>query len=829
MVTAARVLPSATNPVLFSLSFDISNTINGEYPITLGPSKMNNPDFGYSLWGENIPMLLGTNMQASNPLMAFSEIPVDAIQNGTFTVQNSPLDDNRELTNKPETPIIVEAGSDSETFIATGNENTEFVWTVEGPMEVPGAIGNSFTFTAPNTGDFAGVYTVTLADNRGFNESFTVKVPIAVTPSQLAFTERKLDNTAHPQSFAISGVQGEFAWEIMASESSPDPVDFSTDYGTWSNGQLNSNPANVFHPSDINDIAIFWLRISVSGDPDLTADNGLNTRVVGPFSLVPVETFAVTVLSTEHDPIENAEVKVDYKDIEAKNTSDDGMAGFLLPVAQGIYRYTISAEGYISQEISSSGKENTVLLEDIGNTFTGTVEDTNIPGNPLPDATVVAFTADDITLAYHTQTASDGTYTINLPYSAPPNGWSVVASKDGFATKRQNEMIAGDIVNFFGNYTTGYGLQAETQINVETVNSDYGIQIDIIAKPPFSALSEVSIVLVDRSGTINQTNFTDSTISLNYDTEEDFSMIFKADTSEDHDPLNGYSADLAYTYFNNDPATGKDHFHCDDSGGIFTLEVNNQAITLNIPPGGCPENSTISIRQIPKVSLESVYTEGSPTYLYVINAMNNVTGSRSEIGPLEITLPIDLSVVFPGDFENMEYAVFHADTLVELEAGTGQKIPVSDIISDDYIGDGHIGSVTFQATSLSVFGIGQSEYTSSGESKDSDCFIATAAYGSALENRVIVLKDFRDTVLLPTRSGKILVEIYYRFSPPVADLVARHETLRIITRAALLPVIWFCRLVLFAGFLPSLILFGLSLLMPIFYLKKKPYSGVTSV
>lgn len=69
------------------------------------------------------------------------------------------------------------------------------------------------------------------------------------------------------------------------------------------------------------------------------------------------------------------------------------------------------------------------------------------------------------------------------------------------------------------------------------------------------------------------------------------------------------------------------------------------------------------------------------------------------------------------------------------------------------------------------------------------CFIATAAYGSDMASEVIALRRFRDSRLLPTRPGRFLVSVYYQVSPPIAAMIARHDSLRLLARLALRPVI----------------------------------------
>jgi hypothetical protein len=86
------------------------------------------------------------------------------------------------------------------------------------------------------------------------------------------------------------------------------------------------------------------------------------------------------------------------------------------------------------------------------------------------------------------------------------------------------------------------------------------------------------------------------------------------------------------------------------------------------------------------------------------------------------------------------------------------------------------------------------------------CFIATAAYGSPMENHVKILRNFRDRYLLSWTGGTWFVKTYYRFSPPLADFIAIHDSLRIMVRLSLLPAVGAGWVVLTIGPIPTAVL-----------------------
>jgi hypothetical protein len=68
------------------------------------------------------------------------------------------------------------------------------------------------------------------------------------------------------------------------------------------------------------------------------------------------------------------------------------------------------------------------------------------------------------------------------------------------------------------------------------------------------------------------------------------------------------------------------------------------------------------------------------------------------------------------------------------------------------------------------------------------CFIATAAYGSPMASEVVVLSQFRDRILLRSKLGTAVVQLYYAVSPPLASCIDRKEPLKAAIRLLLLPM-----------------------------------------
>jgi len=70
------------------------------------------------------------------------------------------------------------------------------------------------------------------------------------------------------------------------------------------------------------------------------------------------------------------------------------------------------------------------------------------------------------------------------------------------------------------------------------------------------------------------------------------------------------------------------------------------------------------------------------------------------------------------------------------------------------------------------------------------CFVATVCYGGPMADEVVLLRRFRDDVLLRKPAGRMLARFYYRHSPLVATFLAKHSRLRKIVRHSCLgPIV----------------------------------------
>jgi hypothetical protein len=133
----------------------------------------------------------------------------------------------------------------------------------------------------------------------------------------------------------------------------------------------------------------------------------------------------------------------------------------------------------------------------------------------------------------------------------------------------------------------------------------------------------------------------------------------------------------------------------------------------------------------------------------------------------------------------------------------------------EWTGDvGTIGNVTAGATTITMNG----DYSITANFEEvlpsrEGCFIATAAYGTAMAGEIQILRNFRDEYLLTNSLGQAFVNLYYEISPPIAEFITEHPSLKPIVRAGLVPAVAVSTVVVSTTQTEKLIALGLLVLV----------------
>jgi len=172
----------------------------------------------------------------------------------------------------------------------------------------------------------------------------------------------------------------------------------------------------------------------------------------------------------------------------------------------------------------------------------------------------------------------------------------------------------------------------------------------------------------------------------------------------------------------------------------------------------------------------------------------------------EIGVKIERKVGANGTFAQIDTVPTHVTSYTDMEAGPGSAYyyrvrSYNCTAHSDYSNEAGIAT---GATQISAG-------TSTG-----GCFIATAAFGSSLAPQVVILREFRDTILIKSAVGRNFLQAYNRYSPGLAGIVEKHETLRVMIRLGLLPLVAYSYWSILIGHGIALTLFsGLFLMLVI--------------
>jgi hypothetical protein len=128
--------------------------------------------------------------------------------------------------------------------------------------------------------------------------------------------------------------------------------------------------------------------------------------------------------------------------------------------------------------------------------------------------------------------------------------------------------------------------------------------------------------------------------------------------------------------------------------------------------------------------------------------------------------------------------------VVPTDGGPGAQVEVDlgGLASENHY---YIGIRAFDRECDDGSAIATAEYTTTAIrfTTVSPCFVATAAYGSPLDQRIGVLRRFRDRHLLTHAAGQALVHAYYRIGSTLANAIGGSPWRRSVARSALEPLV----------------------------------------
>lgn len=198
-------------------------------------------------------------------------------------------------------------------------------------------------------------------------------------------------------------------------------------------------------------------------------------------------------------------------------------------------------------------------------------------------------------------------------------------------------------------------------------------------------------------------------------------------------------------------------------------------------------------RTIPVPIVDDFLYEGDETFsLNLSNPANATISDGQGIGTIVdndlpgYTVDLTISSTAGGNVTTPGEGTFAYDEgmVVDLVA-----TPNTSYRFVNWTGDvGTVDNVNAAATNITM---GGNYSISANFAVATECFIATAAYGTPTAEQIDVLREFRDAVLLESTVGSQFVDLYYQLSPPVADFIAGNSFLRTLVRELLVdPIVW---------------------------------------
>ena len=189
--------------------------------------------------------------------------------------------------------------------------------------------------------------------------------------------------------------------------------------------------------------------------------------------------------------------------------------------------------------------------------------------------------------------------------------------------------------------------------------------------------------------------------------------------------------------------------------------------TLNIGLSVVPEPEPNSVSKLYIAWIKPTFNKIQEHIDYTVTVVKD---GENIFGPIPLTHTSPGKVKIPVEFTSSgEHQV-----IIEMEGILFQPIPVETTVFTINVGED--GSSYYENTS-----------------EGGGCLIATAAFGSEMSPQVQQLRELRDNVVMQTTSGHTFMtgfnQVYYSFSPYVADFERENIVFKETVKVALTPML----------------------------------------
>ena len=206
-----------------------------------------------------------------------------------------------------------------------------------------------------------------------------------------------------------------------------------------------------------------------------------------------------------------------------------------------------------------------------------------------------------------------------------------------------------------------------------------------------------------------------------------------------------------------------------ESAGDYEQVLPSENGTLDIGLSVVPEAKANSVSKLEIGWIKPGFNKIQEHIDYRVTVIKD---GQNIFGPIPLTHTSPGTVKIPVEFtSNGEHQI-----KIEMEGILFQPIPLETTYFTINVGEGKTSSPTQE-----------------GNNEGGGCLIATAAFGSEMSPQIQQLREIRDNVVMETSAGKSFMtgfnQIYYSFSPAVADYERENPVFKEVVKVTLTPML----------------------------------------